>query len=827
MNILLKHTLRSVRDNRGQLIVILLTVTVVSAIFFVTLTIGGLFTNLQTSIRARLGSDTDITLSGGVFARSRLEEFTEAYALDIEYTETYLQLAGLFRPGDGGESKAVLVEAADIREFSSRHSKELIVYDSYEYSYGYPEVWVGKSFAEENNLKAGDTVEIYIEMYDSYRLLTVSYIFENYGFFANNVINNVLMDFSTAGNKGMLSIANIKLSEGADKEEIRAVLADFMGEGVTVADSVDNEEIERIVGNNQNLLNIALIFVTALMAFILFTSYLVVAKKRVSELAVFKSAGASNAQIAAMLVVEGLIYGFAGAVVGAVAGRLGMGIAVSKVIPNFPDAVSYTVWDYILSVLFGMAVSALSAAVPVVKVSRESVRKATSDRARAVKRRSLLPVILSTAALLASALLVAFMPSSSLIWTLLLVVCAAVSVYFVIPFVIRAVSSLAFGRGVFRLSGMSVKRNPLGHTLSGLVGFVIVFTFIVVSIVNVIIGAITPFNSRFEADYVAESISGADMTEMRNELIEIYGVTGAYLYFYDTFVWETDTRTEEYTVYGADDGEALAGLCKQLAADVGERFDRELNPVVISYDLAGRFGLSEGDAVRLTLGTKEQTGATLHDEFTVVGIDYTATANDRVMVIRSDSFRVDGKEFLPAKSMIFVNTDKDVPSADLYREMRDRAEASSCYILKFDDWAYATSVGIRGVVALMRILQVIVSAVALVGIVNLTIVTLYERRREFNVLKASGLDGGGYVSLAVFESLIIAVSGAAVGIGLSMIVNLLMPVFANIIDRFIEYRVFPWELAVAAAACAAVYSAVYVLSALFRKRKQAVERNTL
>ena len=50
MGILFRHTIRSIRDSLGQLIVILLTITVVSALFFVSLTIGGLFDNLQTSM---------------------------------------------------------------------------------------------------------------------------------------------------------------------------------------------------------------------------------------------------------------------------------------------------------------------------------------------------------------------------------------------------------------------------------------------------------------------------------------------------------------------------------------------------------------------------------------------------------------------------------------------------------------------------------------------------------------------------------------------------------------------------------------------------------
>lgn len=820
MSLLLRHTLRSIRGSIGQLIVIILTVTVVTAMFFVTLTIGGLFTNLQTSLKSRLGGDTDVTVSGKVFSEAKLTEFLDSYGY-VEYTETYLQLAGLFRPDDGAESKVVLVEATDLSDFIARHGRELIVYDSYEYSYGYPEVWVGRSFAEENGVSAGDTVEIFIEMYGEYRVLTVTYIFENYGVFANSVVNNVLCSLTTVGNKGMLNLANIKLADGADKEEFAAALSEYLGSGVTVADSVDMEEVERIVSSNQSLLDVALVFVTALMVFILFTSFLVVAKKRARELAVFRTAGASNAQIAVMLLAEGLLYGFVGAFIGTLLGRIGMGIAVEKVIPNFPDAVRFTAWDYILSILFGAAVSVLSALVPVLSVSRESVRKASSRTAIA-KKSSLLMLGISAVALTAAALLVAFL-NSSVALTVVLVACAALFVYFAIPFVIRGVAALARGKGTLRLSGLSVKRNPTSRTLSGMAGFIIVFTFLSVSIVNVIIGAVTPYNSRFSADYVVESLTLSDLIEVRNSMSKIYGVVDANIYYYDTFVWETDTQTTEYTVYGAENSSALSGLGCVIDEETARRFDGELNPVVISYDLSRRFDISTGDVIKLRLSSD---GEELYDEFTVVGIDYATTSDDRVMIIRASSFRVGGLPYATSKSMVFINTDKDVPNADLYKDLREIAEESSCYILKFDDWAYATSVGIKGVVTLLEILLVLIIAVALIGIANLTVVTLYGRRREMNVFRAAGLNKGGFIKLSFFESLIIALSGAVVGVLLSMIVNLLMPVFALIIDRYVVFEVFPPYLALIAAAGIVVSVAIYVGAAALRKN-EAVERNLL
>lgn len=823
MRLLLRHTVRSVKENKAQLAVILLTVIVVTAMFFATLTVGGLFTNLQTSLKARLGGETDLSVSGGVFSEAAFDEYIAENADSVEYTEKYMQTGALYRPSSGDASKAVLIEATDLEAYVAGHASSLVVYDSYEYSYAYPAVWIGRAFAEENGIKAGDVVEVYVEMYQLYRKLTVTYIFENYGIFANSVVNNLLVDLDTLANKGLLNLVNIKLTDEADEVAFAEGLKAKLGEGIEVGESVDYAEIDRIVGSNQTLLNIALIFVTALMAFILFTAFLVMARKRIPELMLFRTVGASKGAVIAMLFCEGLVYGLVGAVVGTVIGRIGMGIVADNVIPNFPDAVTFEFTDYLFGVLFGTAVSGLSALIPALRAGKDSVRKVTSDKVGVSGKLSLLPLVISAAVMTAAALCVAFVKVYTVAFTVFLVAAAAVFVFFAIPFVLKGISALFGKKGSAGLAAMSVKRNPLNRTLSGLVGFVVVFTFVIVSIVNVIIGAVRPANERFSADYVVASVNETDLRQVSLSLEKVYGISEVNIHFYDTFIWETDTQSVEYTVYGTDNSSGLEGLGKDWADGIKKAFDSTLNPVIISYDMAKRLGLETGDVIKLTLSD----GRTLYDEFTVVGIDETVTSNDRVMIIRNSSFRIDAKDYTPDEGMIFINVRSDVPNDDLYRELRDRLEGELCYILEFTDWAYATSVGIRGVVTLLQILQVLIGAVASIGVVNLTLVTLMSRKREYNIYEAVGLDGRGYVRLSLSESVIIGIAGAAVGVGLSLIANLLIPVFAGIIDRFPTVDVFPWQLGVTAICAVAFYGFIYLMSALFRRKKQSIERNVL
>lgn len=833
MNILFRHTLRSIRDNLGQLTVILLTITVVAAMFFVTVTIGGLFRNLQTSLKSRLSGDTDVRIYSEAFSDARLEDFLSDKGETVEYVEKYLRTGAIFKPDKGGDSKIILAEITDLKEFSARHGRELKLKAGSELSYDYPEVWVGESFAEENGIKAGEEVEIYFRPYRGYRKLTVTYIFENVGIFANSVVNNVLVDFDSAGIDGILTDAYVKLAAGADADDfIKSVETDFKG-GVSASYSVDFAEVDKIVASNQKLLNITLIFVTMLMGFILFTSYLVIAKKRAGEFSRFLAVGASGVQITAAMLFEGLLYGFSGSSAGCILGRFGMGIAVKKLIPNFPDAVTFSVFDYILTIVFGTAISLLSAVIPVSKARRESISKTVKVGGRASSEYRLVLFFVSPAIIAASAVLVVKVPKYAVIFTLLLTLSTAVFAFIGVVYIIRGVSASMYKlAGVPKLSGCTIKRNPLSHILAGMVGSIIVLTFIAVSIVDIIKGAIVPASARFSADYVVEKTESCDMRKLNEDINTIEGVKSD-ICFYDTCTWSLGAQTLEYRVYGVDDGNALGHLAKDLDGggwdrDVVKAFEIEPNPVIVSYDLMRRLNLEKGRTIRLRHFGAERDRWELYDDFKIVGVDYTVTADDRIMIIKNSSFRRDRKPYVPDSSIIFVSlTRNDMPGDDVYREIRDRAEARFCFSLKFDDWANATSVGIRGVAALLDVLQIIVGAVALVGVINLTVVTMIERQREFEILRSSGADDKKFRLLSLFESMIISCGGIIVGILLSFVINLLMPSFGQIIDRYPVKRFFPWEIAVISAAVAAVYAAVYLLCGELRRKKGPVERNIL
>lgn len=830
MNILVSHTLRSIKRNAGQFMVIILTILLVTAMLFVALTIGDLFYNLNVSFNSRLGSGTDITITGDVFAESKLNEFLISYEKDIEYSDTYLQIGALFKNEDSYDktSKAVLVEATDTKKLAQRYPEMLKVAEEYNYSYQYPAVWVGKSFMEENKLTIGQVVEIYLDMYRNYQKMTITYVFENEGFFANSTVNNLIVDYSSMNAKGMLNLANIKLSEDADFDKISKALYEHMdNDKLEVSPSVDYEKVERVVKNNQLLLNVSLVFIIALMLFILFTSYLVVTRNRLGEMVIFKAVGATSFQTTLIMLSEAVLYGIIGSIIGLFVGRLGMGIAIKIMIPQFTNAINFTIGDYLISFFLGILISVAGAILPVINISKENIRQLTSTNTKESKKISPLALIITSILLVVCVLLLVFLPPIALFATIALVCIVALWIILVIPYIIKGISALfTLGKGTHRIAGFSIKRNSYSRTLSAMVGSIITFTFIVISIINIIIYAITPYNSRFESDFVIESMDGAELSTVRKTVSEITGVKNAFLYYEIPCRWVLGTQIKDYMVYTVDNTDAVEGIAEKISQETLEKFNSEIRPVIVSYDLMQRFNLKEGQEISITLGDKLIEKGTLDGKFKVVGVDFAMTSSDRVMIIPEASLTIGGEK-VDALSMVFVNAKDNVWKKHLYAQIRDKIETQYCYILEFDNWAYATSVGITGIVSLLTVLQMIVSLVAMIGIINLTIVTLLSRKQEHNIYSSVGMDKKSYTITALCEGFIIALAGGIIGLVLSFIINRLMPSFAILIDRYVIYKLMPWYIPATSLASILLYTLVYLGIYASRKSKYVYNREII
>ena len=818
MKIILHHTFRSVKDNLGQLFVIVFTITILTALFFATLSLRDVFYNLQLSIASRLPDQAQIEIKGDILSEYEVDDAIRNLK-NVESVDKYLELYALLKTTKGSEvqEKVVLIEATDLMHYYNYHSHSLFYQEGIgpEFVSAFPQVWLSYDFAKQNGLSVGDEIELYISLYDSYQKFVVTYLFQSQGVFANTAVNNIMTDLSAFGDRGLLTNVYVKMYDNEDVPDAISALRDcFPDDTVNVDYAIDYEHIESVVSGNQKLITVMLFFVLALVLFILLSSYLVIYQKRMQELSVFKAVGASFAQCIGMLVFEGLIYGLAGAVLGTVLGRFAMQIVQIKVIPNFAGAIRFGFYHYLLSMLLGTIVSLLCATVPAYLLVKRSVR-ASSDKPPLGSIKKRIPLFLVLIALLTiCVVIVVFYPQSIVYVCFVMIAIMATLIYLGTPYLVSFSSRLlSFGKGIVKLSSVSIRRNKNTAALSAIVGAVISFSFIAVSIVSMVIGAIKPYYDHFRCDYIVQTIfSTTDMNVVNSEISDTFGVEKSILLQYQEYETVADNKKFKYTLYALNDVSDVDFVSTALTKEESERFATNDDMIILSYDLANRFGKTVGEKVELDQNGEKKV-------YTIAAIDRTVTKDDRVCFILNKA-----NEQLK-NSFVLVISNKNVSGMDLYKDLSDKIQKYSCNIMFYEDWVQSTNVGINGIELLLRLLQFIIGAVAFIGVVNITVSTLHDRKREYNIFYSTGLDGKKYFLLSLLEGVIFAFSGGIIGLFFSLIINLLMPELGKLIDRYATISYFPPEIGIVVAAIMLIYVFTYVAIAIRIRKNRSIERN--
>lgn len=199
----------------------------------------------------------------------------------------------------------------------------------------------------------------------------------------------------------------------------------------------------------------------------------------------------------------------------------------------------------------------------------------------------------------------------------------------------------------------------------------------------------------------------------------------------------------------------------------GEYLDekaRRLPQIVIGAEMAKRLGVGLGDKIVLHVPGESGAGA-----FRVAGLFRTAsTAFDRsfayiTLDVAQGLFALDDRV-----SQLAVRLDERERSEEFRDWARARlAQADAATPLEVLTWREREP-RLAAMIDLMDQMSWIFYAVVFVamafGIANALLMAVYERMREFGVLRSIGLKGGRLVAMILLESLVLTLFGTAIGL---------------------------------------------------------------
>ena len=498
--------------------------------------------------------------------------------------------------------------------------------------------------------------------------------------------------------------------------------------------------------------------------FIIFNTFSIVVAQRTKDLAMLRAIGARRNQVLRSVMLEAVVVGFVSAGVGLAAG-LGLAFGLRALlagggldVPSGPLVVSLS--TIVTAFAVGVIVSAVSAVVPALRAARVRPVAAMRDVAVDRPRPSLVRVACGVLLVGAGAALFLVGLSTSDVPLIGLGATATILGVFTLGPVLVGPAVGLLGAPI-RLLGVTgsyarenARRNPkrTAATASALMVGVALLGFITIFAASTKDSISAAVDSSFRADYVVESGSGTQgfATTIEDDLRAVPGVARLLA----VRVAPAEVAGSSTEVMGIDTtvGDDLYDLKVTRGATeaIGDG-------VAVAADAARSDGLGIGDRVRFRFADGRQVPLTVRAVF-----DGNAIGGEAAWIVDLDTFQRRVADQFDRR--VFVAFDKGVAPA----ESRARLEAALA------EWPNASlqdqagfrkgiTDGIDQMLNLIYGLLALAIVIALIGIANTLALSVHERTRELGLLRAVGMARRQIRRAVRWESLLIALVGAALG----------------------------------------------------------------
>ncbi|MDT3444714.1 MULTISPECIES: ABC transporter permease [unclassified Pseudofrankia] len=503
-------------------------------------------------------------------------------------------------------------------------------------------------------------------------------------------------------------------------------------------------------------------------AFIIFNTFTMLVAQRVRELALMRAIGASRRQVQVSVQVEAALIGFFGATAGLVCG-VALAALLQSALGAFgvelpTGAMVFRPRTAVVSYLVGVLVTSAAAVVPAHKAATvppiAALRDSYTIAARSLRMRALAGV---TGALLGAGAVVVGLSRPGSSGTPLVGV-GAVMIFLGVtalsPVLARPVTRVigaalpALFGVVGRIGLQNAMRNPrrTASTASALmIGLALVSAFAIfgqsikVSVKDTVTNSVGADYLMFSPGFATSFSPRLGQTVAKQPGVTVAAISGG-------FAAIADRGTSDS--FWAGDPAAISDLLK-LKVTSGDIHLRE-GQVAIDETTATKIGARVGSPVKITFSNGQET-LTLAATFAGGGIAPNALLTQPAWVKHAaadENFLVlvkRGPNADPATVRSAIDAAaKAVPSVNVYDQSEFIAEQSK---------------QVDQILGLVYVLLALAVLIALFGIVNTLALSVIERTREIGLLRAVGLRRGQMWVVIVLESVVIALFGAALGVG--------------------------------------------------------------
>jgi putative ABC transport system permease protein len=640
------------------------------------------------------------------------------------------------------------------------------------------EVAIDATSAEEHHIAVGSTIKVL------FRGPTQQFtVVGTVGFGGEKNLGgstSAYFDSATAqkvlGSAGVLDAIDVSAEPGVDQAELVTRLQAAVPDGVEAATgaAVAKETSDAIKNDLKIVRYIFMTFAGIALfvgSFIIWNTFTMTVTQRAREIALLRAIGATRRQVSRSLLTEALLLG-----AGASAAGIGLGVLVAKALKLLMDVVGFslpststqleprTIW---LSLLVGTLVTVAAAFVPARRATKvlpvEALRDAVPGSGNPSKKRAVAGVLVEGLGL--AGMLSALYGDASMAAFGLGLLAVVSGVIILLPVVARPLASLI--AVPLRLRGMSgelarqnAMRNPR-RTASTAAALMIGLTLVVsmgvfASSLKASFGDVIAGSTNADLFVTPSSTQGPGFSP---EVIKaVKGVPG--IDKVSATGWGQARFDGEESGYAAVDPATAADVLN-LGLSAGSLSGLGTDGVVVAKSAAESHGWKVGDTIT------SEFAATGKHNLRVVGIyDTKGWVTDNFVISIAAQTAAAGQQLTTA-GLITLKDGTDVQTVRKAVETA-LADHPDARVLDRDGYEKVASGFIDNLVTFVTVMLALAVLIALLGIVNTLVLSVFERTRELGLLRAVGMTRGQVRAMVRWESVVISLIGALAGAGLGI-----------------------------------------------------------
>jgi putative ABC transport system permease protein len=803
MGVIFKFTIRNIKEKKFRTFLILFSIMMSSALFFASGAMSGSVGQIIVDrIRNSVGSSEIIIYSNEKSPSGYMTTTAaEAFSTEMEFITGTVLGEGIYKKGNK-ETVKISLNGYELSELQQMNP--VVLASEYNlYPFSGKKIILSSSTAEKLGLSIGDSIELTINTVK--HKFVISGIAQPKGIFLedgriNNGVVPVEMLASLYGAKGQVSTIHMKPKDMNRKQEFIESLS-AVYRRYSVAETIDEEDIRRGASTFNVPFMMMVVMVLVISVFIIYTSFRVITTEMLPVIGTFRSIGATKRMTDFVLLIESIAYGTVGGALGCI-----LGIGVLYLMANmmltqadraagFTGTIQYSGFQMLTAFLLAVALSVLSSLIPIIRVSKISIKDIVLNKIENVKKKKAFKLWLGLV-LLAGVFIAPRMAPRNMAVAVSMVclIFASISVTLLIPYItnvfIRIFEKLyvfLFGNeGILAAKNLRENKNMLNNIslLAMGISALLIINTISFSVFEEVSDAYRTL------DYDIELwVPGPDRQKLK--LVEkIDGVSDTYGNYQSYSVELADSSDRISCILGAEPNKFDDYYDMGIIGDKDSLL-RELDmgrSIIISNALKYKFDVDLGDSITLKTKVGDRP-------YRVIGFCETMMYNGQMAIVSDRYLKSDMK--LRYYNDILIKTSKD---PEVVREnIKKFFGNQDIYITTMAEMENANNESNKSLFSIFRIFSIMAMVIGIFGVLNNFAISFMERKRSLAMFRSAGMSKVQIIKMIFIEALSGGLIGGAVGV-FSGVVNIsIIPYVMRAIDMPIPIH----------------YSAVLMIASLF------------